>query len=71
MYRYFFEVSFHFQYLVNDASVMILIVASGVNPDIPDDSVRNHHPEGKIVIPNDNFGINTTIMNRKRFIRDM
>ena len=57
MYRYFFEVSFHFQYLVNDASVMILIVASGVNPDIPDEFVRNRHPEGKIVIPHDNFGI--------------
>lgn len=36
---------------------MILIVASGVNPDIPDEFVRNRHPEGKIVIPHDNFGI--------------
>jgi len=37
---------------------MILIVASGVNPDIPGGFDRNHHPKDKIVIPNDNFGIN-------------
>jgi len=40
--------------------VMTLIAASGFNPDIPDEIVRNHHPEGKIIIPNDNFGINAS-----------
>jgi len=42
----FMEVSFGFIFNIR------------VNPDIHDGVVRNGHPEGKIVIPNDNFGIN-------------
>jgi hypothetical protein len=32
-----------------------------VNPDNADNTVSIRHPSGKIVIPNDNFGINSRV----------